>query len=147
MSTNSIVLNNGQELFVNFDVSKIFIWGNRYENAPYINSTYNDVTLLAGTLMGRVSANGYIKPLTSGASDGSQFPVGILANDVVVVAGSLVSLPICNDGDVREDLVIFQSGDNMDTVVSSRRLRDRISSDTVGIRLVPNTEMTGVDNQ
>jgi hypothetical protein len=35
----------------------------------------------------------------------------------------------------------------MDTVISARTIRDRIGADTVGIKLVGETELTGYDNQ
>ena len=147
MSSQSTALNNGQQMIVNTDTSKIFLWNNRYESATYNNSAYSSVTLLAGTLMGRVSATGWIKPLASGASDGSQYPVGILANDVTVDGGGLETLSICVAGDVAEEQIILQGSDTMETTISSRRLRDRIAADTLGIKLVQRTDNTAYDNQ
>ena len=147
MSTQITALNNGQQMTVNTDTSKIFLWNNRYEKALYNNSAYTEVTLSAGTLMGRVSATGWIKPLASGASDGSQFPVGVLANDVTVPGGGLVTLAMCVAGDVAEEQIILQGSDTMETTISSRRLRDRIGADTVGIKLVTRTDNSGYDNQ
>ena len=147
MSSNSIVLNTGQQLTVNTDLSKIFLFDNRYEKAPYNNSAYDSVTLAAGTVMGRVAGTGYIIPLVSSASDGSQFPVGVLADDFIVEGGDVLDLPICVSGDVDAGKLIFVTDtDNLDVTVSSRRLRDRIGSDTVGIKLVTTTEMTDFDN-
>ncbi len=147
MSSNSIVLNTGQQAIINFDVSKIFIWNNRYEKADYTNSTYDDVVLTAGMLMGRVSASQEIVPLASGASDGSQFPVGILAQDATVEGGDTVSLYICVAGDVVEGKVTLDGSDTLSTVISGRSIRDRIAADTVGVKLVVSTELTGLDNQ
>jgi hypothetical protein len=147
MSSQTTALNNGQQAIIHTDVSKIFLWNNRYENALYNNSAYGSVTLTAGTLMGRVSATGWVKPLASGAADGSQFPVGVLANDITVDGGDLVTVAICVAGDVAEEQIILQGTDTMETTISSRRLRDRIGADTVGIKLVQSTEMTGYDNQ
>ncbi|MCE3278034.1 MAG: Bacteriophage lambda head decoration protein [Bacteroidetes bacterium] len=146
MSSNSVVSNTGQQAEITTDLSKIFIWNNRYKSYPYNNSAYDSVTLLAGTLMGTVAGTGYIKPLASGASDGSQYPTGILAEDVTVDGGDLVDLDICVSGDVVEDKIIFQGSDNLDTTVSSRRLRDRIGADTVGIKLVTSTSNSSYDN-
>jgi len=147
MSSQEVILNNGQQMIVNTDLSKIFVWMNRFENADYTNSTYDPITLEAGTLMGRVSATQEIVPLTSGASDGSQVPVGVLNQTCVIDGGSTVSLAICVAGDVVESGVILQGSDTMDTVISGRSIRDRIGADTVGIKLVGGTEMTGFDNQ
>jgi hypothetical protein len=147
MSSQSIALNNGQQMIINTDTSKIFLWNNRYQNALYNNSAYGAVTLTAGTLMGRVAVTGWIKPLASGAADGSQFPCGILANDITVDGGALETVSICVAGDVAEEQVILQGTDTMETTISSIRLRQRIGADTVGINLVQRTDNSAYDNQ
>ena len=148
MSTVSTVLNNGQQAISNFELSKIFILNNRYENDNYINnSSYDPITILAGTLMGRIASTGVLVPLNASANDGSQFPLGILAQDLVVPGSTTVQGTICVSGDVAQEKVILFFGNTLDTVVSGRRLRDLIGASTVGIKLVPGTEMTQFDNQ
>lgn len=147
MSSNNVALNTGNQAIINYDVSKIFIWDNRYEKANYTNSTYDPISLVPGTLMGRISATQEIVPLESGASDGSQYPVGILQSEITVDEGDTVSLTICVAGDVVESKVILEGSDTMNTVISGRSIRDRIGGDTVGIKLVPSTELTADDNQ
>jgi hypothetical protein len=148
MSKQEIILNNGQQAIINTDLAKIFVFNNRFENADYTNSGYDDVTLLAGTLMGRVSATQEIVPLKSDASDGSQFPIGVLNQTSVISGGNTVNLAYCVSGDVVEGGVILaKTGDTMNTVISGRSIRDRIGADTVGIKLVGGIEMTGFDNQ
>lgn len=134
-------------LITNFDRSKTFVWNARTETGNYTNSTYDDVTLLKGTLMGRISASGLLVPLTSGASNGSQFPVGIILADTTIVAGDTAVVTIVVAGDVVSSKIIFQGSDTLQTVVSSRRLVDRIGADTVGIKLVGDNQLTGQDNQ
>lgn len=148
MSENNTVLNNGQQAITNYDVTKIFVWNNRYDKADYTNSDlYDPVTLKAGTLLGRIAATGEVVPLKSGASDGSQYPVGILAQDVTVEEGDTVEVSYCVAGDVVEAKVILDGSDTMDTIISSRTIRDRIAADTVGIKLVGEDQLTGNDNQ
>lgn len=147
MSSNDQVLNTGQQATTNYDVSKIFLWDNRYENAEYNNSSYDDVTLPAGRLMGRVTTTGKIVPHNSSATDGSQYPVGILANEHVVPASTTVTLSICVAGDVATEKVVLYGSDTMSTPISGKQIKDRIASDTVGIKLVSTTELTGYDNQ
>ena len=147
MSTIDTVLNTGQQAITNVDTSKIFIWNNRFDSAEYTNSTYDAVTLPAGTVLGRNSSTLEVKPLTSGASDGSQFPVGILNNTHTVEAGDTVTLAYCVAGDVAKEKVLLQGSDDLDTVVSSKTIGDRVGSDTVGIKLVATNELTGFDNQ
>jgi hypothetical protein len=147
MSSNNVALNNGQQAIINTDLSKIFIWNNRYSKATYTNSTYAPLTLAAGTVMGRISANQQIIPLKSAATDGSQTPVGILANDITVADGASAEVAFCVSGDVAEEKLIFQGSDTLNTVVGTRILRDHIGGATVGIKLVAGTELTGYDNQ
>lgn len=150
MSTIVETLNTGQQATFDTDLSKIFLWENRYAKFPYtkVNSTYDDFTLPAGTLMGRKHATNYVVPLASGASDGSQYPVGVLAADVVVLAGDTFDgeISLCVYGDVNEDLLLLDGSDTLNTVVSARTLRDRIGADTVGIRLLTVDELTKADN-
>ena len=150
MSTITTTLNTGQQAIFDTDLQKIFLWGNRYGKFAYAktNSTYDDFTLPAGTLMGRKHADGYVIPLASGASDGSQYPVGILAADVVVLAGESFDgeIQLCVAGDVNEDLVLLDGSDTLDTVISARTIRDRVAADTVGIILKTVDELTKADN-
>lgn len=134
-------------LITNYDNAKIFIWDNRYEQGTYTNTTGDEVTLAKGTLMGRIAASQKLVPLVASASDGSQYPVGILADDYVVDYGESVNITICIGGDVAEELVILTSPDTLNTLVSSRSLRDRIAGDTLGIKLVSGEQMTAYDNQ
>lgn len=133
----------------NYDTSKIFIWNNRYESGTYTNpsTTGAEVTLAKGTLMGRVSGTQKLLPLASGASDGSQFPVGILADDYTVDYLESANVFICVAGDVAEEKVILSGSDTLSTVISSRSIRDRIAADTVGINLVAGQAQDGYDNQ
>jgi hypothetical protein len=134
-------------LITNNDNAKIFIWDNRYEQGEFTNPSTVDAVLAKGTLMGRVSATQKLVPLASGASNGSQFPVGILADDYTVDYLETANLTICIGGDVAEELVILSGSDTMDTVISGRSIRDRIAGDTLGIKLVSGTQMTAFDNQ
>jgi len=134
-------------LITNNDNAKIFIWDNRYEEGTYTNPTGDDVSLTKGMLMGRVSATQKLVPLASGASDGSQFPVGILADDYSVDYGESANVTICIGGDVAEELVTLNGSDTLSTVISGRSIRDRIAGDTLGIKLVAGTQMTAFDNQ
>jgi hypothetical protein len=145
MSSNEVILNNGQQAIINTDTSKIFIWNNRYKKGNYTNSTYDPETILAGRLMGRVAATQELVKHVASASDGSQFPIGVLAHDVTIEDGDTVELTICDAGDIPENKIILQTGNDLDTVISSQSIRDRIKY--LGINLVPSTEMTEYDNQ
>lgn len=146
MSDVTEVTNTGQQAHFETDRSKLLIGGNRFIKADYTASG-SDVTLLAGTVLGRISATSKVVPLTSGASNGSQFPVGVLAEDATILDGETASLFICNEGDVDESKLIWQGSDGLATAVSGKILRDRLASDTAGIRCVSADTITGPDNE
>lgn len=134
------------QLTTNYDVSKIFIWGNRFKTESYNNATYDPIDLLAGTVMGRVAATGKIVALDSAASNGSQFPVGVLNQNWTIADGETQDVSICDMGDVAEEKLIFtETGDDLDTIVDGRQLRDHLA--VLGIKVVPGTELTDFDNQ
>ncbi|HTH58244.1 MAG TPA: head decoration protein [Cyclobacteriaceae bacterium] len=145
MSNVTQTLQTNNQLTNNYDVSKIFVWQNRFNDASYTNGGGAPVTLVAGTVMGRITATGLVVPLVSTAVDGSQIPVGILNQDVVVAPGATMNVSLCNQGDVVESLLTFSNGtDTMDTTVSGRKLRDHVQAQ--GIHLVGGTDLTGFDN-
>jgi len=148
MSSINQRVNTGQQLTTDYDLSKIFVWNNRYENDVYVNnSNYNPETILVGTVMGRVTNTGFLQPCSASATDGSQRPIGILANDVVSLAGgSSKKCTICVSGDIAAEKLIFFFGDTLDSIADGRRFRDRIGADSVGLKLVFATEMTDFDN-
>jgi hypothetical protein len=145
MSTSTIRLNTGSQLTVDYDLSKIFIGGNRYVSAVNTNATGAPITTLAGTIMGRIAATGNIIPMLAAASDGSAIPVGILVKDYTVLAGATVNMAICIQGDVTSDMIVVPGGDTLDTVVALQTNRDRLRS-FASINPKTRTEMTAFDN-
>jgi len=133
------------QITTNFDNTNIFVFDNRFTDGTYTAS--GAVDLLQGTLMGRVSATQKLVPLESTASNGSQYPVGILTQDYIIESAGDIVLSVCVSGDVVEDKVILAYGDTLSTVISGRSIRDRIAADTIGIKLVGSDQMTAYDNQ
>lgn len=148
MSTFSNPLNNGQQATFNLNFQKVFLYENRFETNNYVNNSgYNPITLLAGTVMGRVANSNVLIPFSSKSVNGGQFVVGILADDYTIQAGSTVQVSVCTYGDVNiSALILAEQGDTLDTVVSNRTVRDKIKSESAGIRLITTTEMTDYDN-
>lgn len=134
-----------QQAITNYDLSKIFLWNNRYDNESYVNnSNYNPVTILQGTVMGRIPTTRVLVPLDASQTDGSQYPVGILAQDIVLAAGQTKQASICVRGDVNAAKVIFWTGNNSNTIVEKRILKDWLQD--MGIKLVTGIEMSATDN-
>jgi len=149
MSSITNPLNTGQQMTTNYDLSKIFLWDNRYDSENYVNnSNYNPVTILAGTVMGRIASTGRVVPCDASQTDGSQIPMGVLAQDVLLLGGALQKVAICVRGDVNQNALIFWTGNSVNTIVGNnppRRMFDLIQDS--GIKLVSGTEMSATDNQ
>lgn len=150
MSDQTIRNQKANQLTVDTNRSKIFLYENRSVECAYNNSAYDAVTIKAGTVFGRVTSTGFVKPLVGGATDGSQIPVGVLMDDVTIDGGAITTVTLCNFGDVSENkLILVTSTDTLDMTVtdnggSSMRLRDRLHN--MGLRLVVTREMTDYDN-
>ena len=150
MSSNNQPLNTGQQAITNYNTAKIFIYNNRFENATYINSGYVAATVPAGTVMGRIGSTQNVVPMVSTATDGSQFPAGILQNDLTAIAaGATVPVSICIAGDVAQEQLVLQSPDVLTTLIgtTNRSIFDHIVSNTMGIKIVQTNEQTSYDNQ
>lgn len=147
MSEADNVLDNQNQSITNYTTDVVFLGDNEYEDGSYTNNGYDDETLAAGTLMGRVATTGKLVKLFSDNTNGSQYPVGLVGADYSVEAGETKTICICIKGRVATDKVVLNVGDTMETVISDRRIKDRIASDTAGIILVDGTELTGFDNQ
>lgn len=126
---------SGGILKTEYNTQKTFIRDNNFISGEMTNATGADITYPGGTLMGRISATLKLVPLASAATDGSQFPVGVLATDYIVEAGTTRNVMICNSGEVVESMVILQGADTLNTVITGRTIRDRIGADTVGVIL------------
>lgn len=147
MSKQEILNQTPNQIQINTDISKIFVWQPRSEVGDYTNNSGGDLDLKAGTLFGRISATNILLPLVGAAVDGSQYPVGVLMHDITVLDTESAKLTICVSGDVAEEQLIIDAGDDLDTtVIDGRTLRDRIGGDTVGIKLVSADDLTDFDN-
>lgn len=149
MSKQNMVLNTGRQAIINNDTPKVFIWGNRYTNADLLNNSgYNPEVLYKGTVLGRVTATNRLAPFNAAASDGTQFPVGVLAESISVDSGAVVQPYYCTFGDVNSGELIFPTpNQGLDSIITGQgRVRDVLRR--VGINPVDGTsENTRYDNQ
>lgn len=146
MSTATTTQNTDNTLWTDYDFAKLFIWDNRYAKATYTNPTGSEVVLVPGTLLGKITASGKLLPLVAAAGDGSNIPVGVLAQGATVAIAASVDLFYCTQGDVAAGLLIFNAAETLDTVVTGRTLGDRLKADTLGINPVVSDELTVADN-
>lgn len=147
----TVGLNTANQLNINRDSSVIFIGENTYETVTLENVEETEETILAGTLLGRVTSGsgatvGNVVPLATDATDGSQFPIGVLTETITMAAESEEPVSICVSGKVAVEKIVLPAGDTLNDVISARFLRDRIAADTLGIKLISSTELSGYDN-
>jgi hypothetical protein len=145
MSTQSVT-NNGQQAKINTDRSKVFLWNRRSAKGQITNGTGAPITILEGTVMGRIGATNLLVAFTSAAVDGSQHPIGVLMTDYTIAAGATADVFICDAGDVAAEKLLFQGADTLETVISGRRVKDLLQMNAPGLKLVYSTELTNFDN-
>jgi hypothetical protein len=96
-------------LIQSINTKKGFIWSNRFRSFTYTNSTGNTVTLSQYQVMGLITASSKVEPSVSTATDGSQIPRYILAQEYTVLNGEDKTVVVCFTGDVDKSLVVFSS--------------------------------------
>jgi len=138
---------SGGMLVSNRDTSKMFLFGNSFEDGTVDNGDGDDLVLAGGTLMGRVAATGMLVPLSTGASDGSQYPVGVLATNYTIAYGEEKAVKICTAGEIDSSFLVIPDGESLDDVIDGRQLRDRIGADTVGLILRDVAQLSDFDNE
>lgn len=147
MSTATEVNSGSNFLHTRYDRSKIFLGENRYLNSQTVlNAGGSTATFAAGTLLGRVTASGKLVPLASGSTDGSETPVGILAQDVTLAASGETQASVCVAGNVLKSKVVLDGSDTMATTIGGRTIADLIGAETVGIMLLDADELSATDN-
>jgi len=129
-----------------YDYSQLFRGNYKVITGTYTNSSGDEVTLSEGMLFGRVHATGLLAILASGSSDGSQIPLGINLTSATVANGASATITLAVTGIVNQDKLVFDGTDDLETVVDSRQLRDRIPADTAGIELESFTELVNYEN-
>jgi len=146
MGVENVLLTRNQSI-TNYDRSNVFLRDNLFEAGTFENDTYDDITLEIGTLMGRNATTSKLQVLASGSSDGSQYPVGVLAETLTILAGDEANIQVCVGGEVAKDKLILDGSDELTTVIDGRQIQDRIAGDTLGVKLVTVDELSGFDNQ
>jgi len=109
MSTATQKVKTSNQIFTDFDLSKIFIFGNRFKKASFKNNTGSIDDFAPGTLLARDSSDDTIVPLlstktgiiansdlavatnvlTATRAAGSYITDGVKVGDIVTVAGSV----------------------------------------------------------
>jgi hypothetical protein len=144
--TNSVRTRN--QLTSDYDVSKLFLGNNESISGTFTSSGGD--TLYNGHLMGKVAVGGAIVECNPSASDGSQFPIGLinlgLSESVDVADGAAIVLNLINTGRVASSKIILPTGVLLTTVISGdgRTISDYLNA--LGFTLEGGEELTALDN-
>lgn len=122
--------------------AKLFIWNNTFSKAIFTNSGGAPVTINKGMLLGRLNASNAVMEHTKGATDGSQHPMGILADDYTVAAGASITVTYCTGGNVDKALVKCTSTDTLVTVIAGLGTIGDVLERNTTIKLVDVIENT-----
>lgn len=155
--SNEIVNEGSNQLFVNTNTAKTFISIRATERESYVNNTtYDPITLLPGTVLGRVAATGYIVPWRNDVTDGSQFPIGVLGYGMQIDSGDTVkALLVTECRMAAEKVVAYQLSDqSVDTTLllaitswhgaGTTTLKDALEA--IGCHLIFTNQMSFPDN-
>jgi hypothetical protein len=149
MATQSTISSTSNSLHVRYDRSEVFLGEIKtIENQTFRNTTSGTLTYPIGTLVGRLTSGGKLVPLTSAATNGSQIPVGLLAQEVTLAATSDDNVCIAIAGVVDSSKVTLAGSDTLATVITElgQPISDAIHSFTSGIRLISVRQFGETDN-
>lgn len=147
MATSTTPVNTENMLVIQYDFSEVFLGKNTFESATLINISGSAQSLSHGTVLGRISASGKVTLCVSTATDGSQYPIGILATATTAIANNgETNVSFCDYGEVASEKLIFSGAETLSTVLGGRQMRDLIPSLSRGIKLIASTELTAHDN-
>lgn len=114
-----------------------------FKDFTYTNSTGSTVELTQGRLMGQVLSTAKVLPQVSSATDGSEMPIGILGHSISVADGDTVTLSICIEGKVNQNLLILANGDTLNTAVRTVST----GGGTIGALIERNTQIVLVPTE
>ena len=135
----------------NRETSQPIIGKFRTEDLTYTNPSGSDpVTLTQYRLMGQVLATGKVLPQDCDATDGSEMPYGVLAEEYTVAASGTITVSVIVEGQIIESAIGLASGETLASTVRTVStgggvLRGLIRRNT-HITLVETTELSAYDN-
>ena len=98
---------------VNYSV--LAIWNPRTQTGTYNGAA---ATIQLGTLLGRITATGYIVPQVSTATDGSQVPIGVMTQTTTFAASTATDFTFYIKGDMNFSQIIFGGSDTLATEIT-----------------------------
>ena len=135
-------------LITNYDTSKLLIGDNQFIDVV-VTASGADIVLKRGEVVGQIAATLLGTPVTAAAGDGSQFPLGLVIEEITVADGSSETITLVNKGRVSESLVNFAGADTLNTLVGAAGIQQtyRALLEGLGLTVKASVENSAVDNQ
>jgi len=126
-ATVTTKINTESQSGVEVKFGQTFVRINDTAKETLVNNTADEITIVSGTLLGRVNSTMKVTFFDASAVDGSQYPVGAVAKDFTLGAGEEVGIVMVYDGAIPDDnLVTAQEDDTMSTIIDGISLKDRL---------------------
>jgi len=137
-------VNTRNQLYTNISSDKILLGNNSFAERTF-GAYGTDMVIDAGTIVARLPGSGEIVPWKADATDGTQYPAGLLLEQLTVADGEKVDTTIVNKGKVaREQIRFWYAGQDFSSVVDNRRVEDWLLD--LGLEIEAADELTEFDN-
>lgn len=152
MATATIRDNTTKQATIDYLRKRLALFGNKTIRRNYANisGALEDVPI--GTVMGIVGSTGKYVICKSGATDGSQVPVGIMFEELedIAIAGTQDDVLILNGGQINKGLLLFDGTDTLTTMVTAlggdkKSMQDWLINNGVGVELISVTDPSEYD--
>jgi len=129
-------------------LTNLLIRNNSFLKSDYANISGALETVVVGQVMGRVATTQKLVVCKSGASDGSQYPVAVMVQELtaVPIAGTVDNIAPCNGGVINVNEIVLDGTDTLATLVNTISMRDHLIANTKGLELIDVLENTDFDN-
>ncbi len=130
----TVSVNTSNHLKIERDNSKLLIGGYSVKGQAYKNASASSEVIPEGTVMGRIASTSLLAKLDETKTDGSQYPVGVLASEIEVGAGLTMNVQLCIKGDLDKSKVVVATGATLATPIANIQIADRLVG--IGINLL-----------
>ena len=128
-----------------FSRHNLFVFGNRYYEATFLNKEIADVTLEAGVLVMRDVADATkVLPIVLEADLAKCIGVANIRGEVVLAQNDTANGTFAINGDVDGGLLVLPEASTLQTIVGTGTLKDFLTS--LGFHILNVTENSKFDN-
>lgn len=130
---------------VDYSRQNVFVYGNRYQEETFKNTTTGEFTAATGVLVIRSTVAPFeVKPALTAAEMADVIGILDIDGENVLVADGTISANVCISGDIDSSLIDLPSGITLATKVGNKCLKDVLTG--LGFVLKNVTENSKFDN-